>query len=272
MNQVEGLTQSTKDIRKAASLVGESEIMYLVNSYYQIQEFRKASANMVTALTKDQKPCEITNWIALSQHRIEDHIKLALDVYTEKDDTGQWLKSVHGIGPVLAAGLLAHIDIHKAPTCGHVWSFAGLNPSQEWKKGERRPWNADLKVLCWKIGDSFVKSGGSEKSFYGPVYRQRKEVEVERNERGDFAELAKATLEKRKIREAATRACYESGRLPPGRLDLRARRIAVKLFLSHFHDVLMWNKLGVRAPRPYAFDRMEGHAHFIEAPNAPWPF
>ena len=42
-----------------------------------------------------------------------------------------------GIGPVIAAGLLANIDIKQAPTVGHIWRFAGLDPTNKWigKKG-----------------------------------------------------------------------------------------------------------------------------------------
>jgi hypothetical protein len=40
--------------------------------------------------------------------------------------------SIKGIGPVIAAGLLANIDITKAPTAGHIWRFAGLDPSSKW--------------------------------------------------------------------------------------------------------------------------------------------
>lgn len=268
--EVSGLMQARKDIKAASQHLGRNEIRYLVSAYYQVQEYRKAAANMALSLGKDEKPCELVSWLAASQERIEKDIQISLDVYARNDPTGAWALKVHGIGPVITAGLLAHIDIERAPTVGHIWSFGGWNPDQVWKKGEKRPWNADLKVLFFKIGDSFMKTSNSPKSFYGPIYRQRKELEVERNERGDFADIAAKTLEERKIRDPDTRKTYEAGKLPAGRLELRARRVAVKLFLAHFHDVLMWNEKGQRAPMPYAFSHM-GHAHIIEAPDAPWP-
>lgn len=267
--QVAGLAESRKDIRAAALTLGREEIRYLVTSYYQVQEYRKAAGNMALALGKDEKPCELVSWLSDSQRRIEDDIKAALEAYVKNEPTGQWCLAQHGIGPVISAGLLAHIDITKAPTVGHIWSFAGLNPAQKWGKGEKRPWNAELKVLCWKIGDSFVKSRGSEKSFYGPIYETRKAQEVAKNEAGEFAETARRTLEERNIKDKETRAIYSVGKLPAGRLDLRARRVAVKLFLSHFHDVLMWNEMGKRAPEPYAFAHL-AHAHRIDCPSPPW--
>lgn len=264
-----GLAQSRADIRTATLTLDKGEIRYLVQSYYQVQDYRKAAANMARSLSKDEKPCELVTWLADSQGRIENDIKLSLEVYAMNDPTGDWALNQHGIGPVITAGLLAHIDIHRAPTVGHIWSFAGLNPSAVWSKGQKRPWNAALKTLCWKIGDSFVKTHNSPKCVYGPIYAARKKVEVAKNEAGEFAEQAAATLAAKKIQDKATRESYEAGRLPAGRIDLRARRVAVKLFLSHFHDVMMWNELGRRAPKPYAFDHM-GHAHMIECPNPPW--
>ena len=54
----------------------------------------------------------------------------------------RWARSIYGIWPVLAAGLLAHIDIEQAPTVGHIWSFAGLDPTKKWQPKTTRPWNA----------------------------------------------------------------------------------------------------------------------------------
>ena len=87
---------------------------------------------------------------------MEGQIKRALEKYVDNHPVGSWLTSIHGIGPVIAAGLLAHIDIARAPTVGHIWRFAGLDPTTKWEKKTRRPWNAALKVLTWKAGESFV--------------------------------------------------------------------------------------------------------------------
>ena len=267
---VAGLAEARKDLRAASLELGKEEIRYLVKCYYQVQEFRKSSANMARAMARDEQPCQLVSWLADSQKRIEEDIKISLDVYASNDPTGAWALSQHGIGPVITAGLLAHIDITRAPTVGHIWSFGGWNPDRKWLKGQKRPYNAALKQVFFKIGDSFVKTSNSPKSVYGPIYRQRKELETTRNEEGKFAALAARTLKERRINEPATRKCYESGKLPPGAIDMRARRIAVKLFLSHFHDVLMWHELGRRAPVPYAFAHLH-HAHVLEPTNPPWP-
>ena len=266
-----GLTESRKDIKAASQSLTVDEIRYLVQSYYQVQEFRKAASNMRLALSKDEKPHELVGWLSDSQSRIEEDIKISLFVYASNDPTGKWLMSIHGIGEVLAAGLLAEVPIDKTPTAGDLWSFAGLNPDQEWGKGEKRPWNADLKVLAWKCGESFIKTCNSPKSFYGPIYAARKEKEIKLNERGAFSDQAAKVLETKNIQAKETRAHYEGGRLPPAHIHSRARRFAVKLFLSHFHDVFMYHETGRRAPMPYAFSHLEEeHVHYIECPNPPW--
>ena len=267
---ISGLAESRKDIREAAQHLGPREVRYLVQAYYQTQLFRIAAAGMARSLTKDDKPCLMVGFLAESQARIEKDIKLSLYVAADNSPVGRWLMGIHGIGEVLACGLMSNIDIERAPTAGSIWKLGGYDPSLEWKKGQRRPYSADLKTLFFKIGDSFVKSSGSPKSVYGPIYRQRKEKEVAQNERGEFSELAAETLEKRTFRDKAVKDLYESGKLPPGRIDLRARRVAVKLFLSHLHDVMTWYRYGRRAPAPYAITVL-GHADQIACPNPPWP-
>jgi hypothetical protein len=119
---------------------------------------------------------------------------------------------------------------------------------------------------CWRISDSFVKQSGSEDCFYGQIYRDRKAKEVERDNNGANAEEAARTLATRNIQAQNTRSYYEAGYLPPGRLDLRARRYAVKLFLSHYWTVAYREQYGVEPPMPYAIEHL-GHSHYIAPPE-----
>jgi len=79
---------------------------------------------------------------------------------------------------------------------------------------------------------------------------------------------AARSLEERKIKDKDLKACYEAGRLPAGRLDLRARRYAVKLFLAHLHHVMYEDHFETPPPKPYVIEH-GGHVHFIGPPN--WP-
>lgn len=208
-------------------------------------------------------------WLLNQNSTLEKQVARALDAYSGSHKAGQWARAQKGIGPVIAAGLLAHIDIHKAETAGHLWSYAGLssNPNKEWKRGQSRPWNAQLKKLCWKIGESFVKVSGYDDAVYGKVYLERKALEQQKNDAGDYADQAAAKLEKfniGKTTDAYKR--YSQGKLPPAHIHARAKRYAVKMFLSHFWEV--WREIeGLPTPEPYAIAHM-GHAHKIEPCNA----
>jgi hypothetical protein len=119
-------------------------------------------------------------------------------------------------------------------------------------------------VLCWKIGQSFMKFSGQAECYYGRVYRERKQYELARNESGGNAEAARALLEARPTH--AQRAIYAQGKLPPGQIDARARRYAVKLFLSHLHHAWYVAHFGAPPPKPYPIAYL-GHAHFIAPPG-----
>lgn len=262
-------------IRKSGGGFTTNEARFLVDLYYQMQKQRIILNNQAKGLDRDAKkaereaePHDAIDFILLQSKTLEDQVKRILAVYVEMHPMQWFFAQTLGIGPVLAAGLLANIDIHKAPTAGHIWNFAGLNPGIRWKKGEKRPFNAQLKTLCWKIGDSFVKLSGRDDAYYGKVYRQRKEREVEKNERLEFADKAAAKLENCRIgKDTDAFKHYSEGKLPPAHIDQRARRYAVKLFLSHLQQRWHEQEIGP-VPKPFAVAHL-GHAHVIEPPQKP---
>jgi hypothetical protein len=200
---------------------------------------------------------------------LENQIKRALDEYSKGNPVGQWMQSITGIGPVISAGYLAHIDIEKAPTAGHIWSFAGLNPKQEWGKGQKRPWNARLKVLAYKTGESFVKFQNHKDDFYGKYFAARREYEQQQNALGKYADEAAEILRIKKIgKDTSAYQAYSQGKLPDAHIHSRARRYAVKLFISHLHEVWFTIHFGEQPPKPYILTQ-EGHVHYIPPPN--WP-
>jgi hypothetical protein len=257
-----------KDIIKSAEELSDDEARYLVDAYYIMQDDRKRAHNQCRAVEQNADEShsasdnKIIQWLAAQSETLENQIKRALDKYTDSHPMGSWMRETVGIGPVISAGLLAHIDIEKAPTVGHIWRYAGLDPTVKWEKGQKRPWNATLKTLCWKAGQSFMKFSGREDCYYGQVYRKRKAFEIERNDRGDNKELAAEIIKKVGKTTEAYKHLLE-GKLPPGQIDARARRYAVKLFLSHLHGAWYLCHFGVEAPLPYPIAIL-GHAHLIE--------
>jgi hypothetical protein len=264
INPIEKLTQ---DLKKASRDLSPHEARYLVDLYYQIQEYRKRAANQNRS--NETEPNQLIDWIYEQMDKLEQNIRKAMDAYSDSHITGRWAKSIHGIGPVISAGLLAHIDIHKASTAGKIWRFAGLDPTITWKKGELRPWNARLKTLCWKIGESFVKVSGSDKDFYGQLYLARKAKESELNESGHYREQAANIIASKRIgKDTKAIGFYSEGKLPPGHLHSRAKRWAVKMFLSHWHWVAYESEFNKKPPFPFVIEHM-GHTDFTPPPN--WP-
>lgn len=264
---VEAIRKLTKDERQAAVTLGKDEARFLVDAYYQLQDNRIRSDGQVRSMSKDGEPHATLQWLANMNRTLEESIKSALDAYSNASPVGRWMRSQKGIGPVIAAGFLAHLDITKAETAGAFWSFAGLDPRKTWEKGQKRPWNADLKVLTWKLGESFVKVSGSEDAFYGKLYKERKALETERNERGEFADQAAAKLEKYKIgKNTDAYKAYSQGKLPPAHIHARAKRFAVKIFIANLHEVMYKDHYGKEPPLPYAIGIL-GHAHKINPPG-----
>ncbi len=261
------ITRLSKDMKDAAIILKDEEARFLVDYYYMMQKDRIRANNQIRSMAEDEEPHELLVWLSENTAVLERNIKSALQVYAESTPTGKWALSNHGIGPVITAGLSAHIDIEKATSPSCVWSFAGLNPTAVWRKGEKRPWNAKLKTLCWHIGESFKRTHSSEKSFYGPLYAKRKALEVERNDAGENAEAAAETLKAKKIGKSTDAfKHYTAGKLPPARLDLRACRFATKIFLVHFWQVLYEDTFKKPAPSPWIIAH-GGHVDMIEVPN-----
>lgn len=261
---LEPVMRLSRDLRKAAVTLSDTEARFLVDAYYQMQEDRIRDDAQIRSM--DKEPHAVIGYLADQHATLEVQIRGALDRYSAAKPIGVWLRSHKGIGPVIAAGLMAHIDINKAETVSHIWRYAGLDPTSKWEKGEKRPWNASLKTLCWKIGESFVKVSGMEDAYYGHLYAEAKEREVKRNDAGLNAEAAAKILESKKWRgDTVAKAAYEQGKLPPAHVHARAKRWAVKQFLSDMHKA--WREMeGLPVREPYPVAHM-GHAHVRRGPS-----
>lgn len=270
MSDLEAVQRLTRDLKKGVVTLGKSEARYLVDTYYAMQRDRISDNNQERALGEAGEPNGVLSWLGAQHKTLENQIAKALGYYAEADPVGLWSLSQVGIGPIIAAGLLAHIDITKAPTAGHIWRYAGLDPTQEWNKGQKRPWNARLKTLCWKIGESFVKTSGNPKAFYGPLYAEYKARYTAKNEAGDYAEQCAAILARKRFGDdTQAKGHYLAGRLPPAHVHARAKRAAVKLFLAHWQHVAYQVAHGEPPPKPYILTQEGGHAHYIPPPE--WP-
>ena len=340
----------SRDLRQSADTLGPAEARFHVDSYYQRQEERTRSASQLRSVG-DGEPHRILEWLTKNATRVEKQIKAVLGRYALTTEVGRWSMGVFGIGEVISAGLLAHIDITRAPTAGNIHSFAGLTVGAKWvgkpaagmvrlaTDGDRnatttqilklavavgceptwlvrralrfeeraapptggigldpalyidtvtendgpllakslttaltrRPWNADLKTLAWKIGESFLKFKGSDKCFYGQLFeRFWAKIKLD-NVAGKYKEAAAEGMA-RVGKKTEAYGHYSEGRLSPGHVLARAKRATVKLFLCHWHHVAFVAEYGTEPPEPYPMAANllgDGHAHYIAPPNFP---
>jgi len=138
-----GIDVLNKDAKKAISNLDANSARMLVDNYYQIQDIRKRLGNQITAVSTGSDVVldqfNITNWLYDNFYGLEKEITKALNIFTDSQPVGAWMKSIKGIGPVLSAGCLAYFDITKAskPTC--FWQYGGLNK-------HNRPWHSNTNA------------------------------------------------------------------------------------------------------------------------------
>ncbi len=262
------LSKLNKDLLAVARQMTPASAKNLVGSYYRQQHLRILNSGYARMSDQSRDPSALSTWLTEQSIFLEGQLRGALLVWANATPLGRWSMSIVGIGPVLAAGLLAHLDIERSATAGSIWRFAGLDPTVVWKKGEPRPWNATLKVLCWKIGESFIKTKTRQGSQYGPLYDARKQYEIDRNEVGYNATYARHMLETFNFRkDSIARQAYLEGKIPPMQIRRRSARYVTKLFLAHWHEVAYFLHYGKLPPLPYPIVYL-GHVHVYPVPNA----
>src|SRR5215831_17727950 len=117
----EAIQKLSRDLRAAAKTLGVREARYFVNTYYDLQDYRIASANQQRKLLEGQEPSEFMGWLNSNLEVLENQIKSMLDKWSAEQPMGRWARDIVGIGPVIASGLLANIDIAKCTSVGHIW-------------------------------------------------------------------------------------------------------------------------------------------------------
>lgn len=165
----------------------------------------------------------------------------------------------------------------------------------------RRPWNAELKKLCYKVGDCLIKFSNVEECYYGRLFRERLNYEWQKNLAGDYAAKARSSVyDKSTEAYGWVAGCFNAGAiapmveagqslaavnvkklkgapgsghpmLPPAHILARARRYAVKIFLSHLHEVWYEHEFKRRVPNPFVIEH-GGHVHRIKVPNYDSPY
>jgi hypothetical protein len=250
-----------------ATNLNEPQARLLVANYYAAQEARKRMGMQIRHLGPERETAYQLPAILMVTEQgfldLENGVKKALLKFSESRKIGQWCLSNLGVGEVITAGCIAYLDITQSPTSGHFISFAGLNPHQEWKKGEKRPYCAAMKQIMFHFGQSMVKLHNRPDCYYGGLYSFRKQLITERNENLFYEKRAR---EEYYTKSADQKKYLEQGKLPPSNLERQACNYAGRIFLSHLHAVMYWDKFGEAPPLPHPIVHL-GHAHILKVPN-----
>ena len=130
------------------------------------------------------------------------------------------------------------------------------------------PYNKELKCLMWKIGKSFQYLCNKEDSLYGRIFSERRQLEMEKNERGEYAEQAYEAA-KRVGKDTEAYKSYSIGKLPKAHLNARAMRYAEKIFISHLFEEMYRARYGKAPARYYILEKEGLHNKEIE-PEVPY--
>lgn len=271
MKRASDVPRLGREVVAQAAKLSDPEVRFVVSNYYLAQEQRKRGDMQLRHLGEREFP-ELLQYATDGYAVIESQIKRVLKAFAENRKMGVWMMKQDGIAEVLSAGFLAHLtlthtdkttgEIVPTATVGHWYSFAGLEPDKKWKKGHKRPWNADLKQLCFHAGECFKRISYKPEAFYGQIYHQRKAMIEERNERGHYAERAKTFF----TNSDDVKKVLAQGKLPALNLDRQACNYAVKIFLSHLHALWFYDHYGEPPPKPFAIAIL-GHAHELPIPD-----
>lgn len=227
-------------MKKAASEPTEKEkhgdneeARYFIDHYYQVQRHRVAMTLQIKQRERDEKESTALIEYKERMHDIEKGIAKYLKGVLNEHPMGEWLVGVKGIGPVLGAALVSFINIERAQHASSVWKFCGqaVDPetgrSDRRKKGVKCDYSPFMKTICWKIGESFVKTKGK----YRGVYDTSREFY-----RRKFPERI----------EVDGKVKYNDGHI-----HAMAKRRAVKQFLSDFW--VEWREVeGLPVSEPFA--------------------
>ena len=159
----------------------------------------------------------------------------------------EYVSEVKGIGPMLAAKMIAMIDIGNSPTISALWRYSGygvVNGERERPvKGEKLHYNKRLKSTIYLIGGSFLKCGSPYRDIYdtSKEFYTRTKVNLP-NDEPDWTKL---------------------------HIHRSALRKMVKLFLSHLW--VTWRQLeGLPISAPYVHAKL-GHEHYHTPESFGWP-
>lgn len=149
-----------------------NDLRWQVDLYYQLQKIRIALGNRVDAIVRgaDEGDAELLRRWYNSFVQLEEQVEAEIRKTASTHPVYKWLTSIKGVGPTLAAKLIALVGpdeaMAKRDTPSKLWAFAGLAPGQRLVKGQKASYNRRLKSLLYVIGTSILKARGPVSQYY----------------------------------------------------------------------------------------------------------
>jgi len=268
----------------------------LVSTYYGVQKVRVGMGNRIAGIVKEYGETEYTNRLVdvfETSEEIEKSImKHVRPILKEFPIYSMWLRHVKGIGDVLAAGLISGIKTPaRFENISKLWKYCGYHVENgrapRRTAGSKVSWSPFMKTLCWKVGESFVKTKG----YYRLAYETFRKDEERKSEEGmvkpidDAVGFIAKDEEVINVISKSKQTESEPAFLTKSKVDMlkkkgiteirvgmtkshvfaRAKRKTVKLFLAHLWQV--WREIeDLPVTEPYAHTLL-GHADLIEPPR-----
>lgn len=215
------------------------DMRMLVDFYNQIQKVRVGMGNRVGAIERGADDHDVESmgrfgdWADMLE-KMEHEIVKEMSGQLDNHPAWPWLKEVRGVGPTLAAKLVALIgDISTFDTVSKLWRFAGYavidGQRERPTKGEQLHYSIRLKTTIYLIAESFLRSG----SPYRKIYDDAKE----------YYQVNRPEWQK-------------------GHIHMASMRKMSKIFLSHLWQV--WREEeGLPTRLPYVHEKL-GHTTMWE--------
>lgn len=141
----------------------------------QIQKARIQFGNRLAALDKADSSAgsvqrQIVELWLMRFHELEKQLDQDIASVVRDEPMYEHIIALRGIGPILAAKMIAMIDIERAPTVSALWRYAGYavidGEREKPVKGEKLHYNKRLKIALRLVAESFIKSNSSYRAIY----------------------------------------------------------------------------------------------------------
>ena len=268
------MVTATKPRKPKLEPVGKPEtheLRALVEMYYDIQKFRKAGQQRDNPLMKAER---LEMAVAMLKD-LEGFLVKEMATVLPEHPVSDWLLGVRGIGPTMAAALLASGLDPAIDKPSAWWRFAGVGvvdgKNQRLRRGQKRSYNGFLRRTLYVLMGQFLKAHTTDKpSFYADLYyRFKEESERDRPEANRMAcPGTKAGSKKVACEGAGCSRCGGTG-IVATKLHHHARAVMLtqRVFLTHLQEV--WRRaVGLGPPRNlYIVEKEPGLHEAIRVPE-----